>query len=124
MSDTKIIVTLPEIVNVVKEALSVAKLQIPIIVVKINTNAIPEGTIAFNELSEDFNVDKSCLKEVKRGSNDISFLPYSSGTTGMPKGVELTNRSIIANCLQINEPLLRLTEDTTGRLLDYFFKIK
>ncbi|CAH0625642.1 unnamed protein product [Chrysodeixis includens] len=113
LSNAKIIVTLPETVPTIRESLKIAKLDIPIIVVKTNGEPIPEGTALFNELSEDVHVDKSCLKEVRRGPNDICFLPYSSGTTGLPKGVELTHRNIIANCEQINEPLVRMHNDTT-----------
>ncbi|CAG9583382.1 unnamed protein product [Danaus chrysippus] len=114
MSDAKVIVTLAESVDVVKNALKLAKVNIPIIVVKNNGDALPEGTVAFNELSEDVHVDKSCLKEVRRTPKDICFLPYSSGTTGLPKGVELTNRNIIANCEQINEPSIKCSEETTA----------
>jgi acyl-CoA synthetase (AMP-forming)/AMP-acid ligase II len=34
-------------------------------------------------------------------AEDIAVLPYSSGTTGLPKGVMLTHRNLIANLLQI-----------------------
>lgn len=118
MSDTKAIVTLPELTGVVKQALNLAKVDIPIIVVKTNGDPIPEGTIAFNELSEDVHADLSCLKQVRRDPKDICFLPYSSGTTGLPKGVELTHKNIVANCEQINEPIIRCHEDTTGNLIN------
>jgi len=37
---------------------------------------------------------------------DLALLPYSSGTTGLPKGVMLTHRNLVANALQIaNGPL-------------------
>nr|XP_049700063.1 uncharacterized protein LOC110369823 [Helicoverpa armigera]XP_049700064.1 uncharacterized protein LOC110369823 [Helicoverpa armigera]XP_049700066.1 uncharacterized protein LOC110369823 [Helicoverpa armigera] len=114
MSASKMIVTLPEAVPTVKEALKLAKLNIPIVVVKTNGDPAPEGTALFNELSEDIHADKSCLKKVRRNPNDICFLPYSSGTTGLPKGVELSHRNIIANCQQINEPQIRLHHDTTA----------
>jgi non-ribosomal peptide synthetase component F len=31
----------------------------------------------------------------------VAVLPYSSGTTGMPKGVMLTHRNLVANILQV-----------------------
>ena len=40
---------------------------------------------------------------------DVVALPYSSGTTGLPKGVMLCHRNIIANILQV---------DATGHLRD------
>ncbi|MDI2124960.1 AMP-binding protein [Yinghuangia seranimata] len=43
---------------------------------------------------------------VVRGG-DLAVLPYSSGTTGRPKGVMLTHRNLVANTLQ-SMPLSRL----------------
>ena len=34
-------------------------------------------------------------------ATDVAAMPYSSGTTGLPKGVMLTHRNLIANLLQI-----------------------
>ncbi|XP_038212488.1 4-coumarate--CoA ligase 1-like [Zerene cesonia] len=114
MSEARAIVTLPELVGVIKNAFKLANTEIPLVVVKTNGESTPEGTMAFNDLSEDVHVDKSCLKEVRRSPNDICFLPYSSGTTGLPKGVELTSKNITANCEQINEPKIQLYNETTA----------
>ncbi|KAG6459991.1 4-coumarate--CoA ligase 1 [Manduca sexta] len=114
LSEAKLVITLPETVKIIREALAIAKLNVPIIVVNTNGESIPEGTVLFNELSEDLHVDKSCLKEVRRGPNDICFLPYSSGTTGLPKGVELSMRNLIVNCEQVNDPLIRCHSETTA----------
>lgn len=116
MAKAKAIVTLPELSNTVKESLKLAKIDIPIIVVRTNGQDTPQGTVLFSELSEDATIDKSCLKAVRRSANDVCFLPYSSGTTGLPKGVELTNKNIVTNCEQINEEAIRCHQETTGNI--------
>ncbi|KAK4500821.1 hypothetical protein PRZ48_009013 [Zasmidium cellare] len=50
-------------------------------------------------------------------SEDLSFLVYSSGTTGKPKGVMLTHRNIVANVLQTdraNDGYITCGDGTTG----------
>lgn len=39
--------------------------------------------------------------DVINPKKDVAYLPYSSGTTGRPKGVCISHRNIIANLLQI-----------------------
>jgi acyl-CoA synthetase (AMP-forming)/AMP-acid ligase II len=43
-------------------------------------------------------------------ATDLVTLPYSSGTTGLPKGVMLTHRNLVANVAQ-TRPLIALAED-------------
>ena len=47
--------------------------------------------------------------EIDPGS-DLAVLPYSSGTTGLPKGVMLSHRNLVANILQC-DGLLPIGED-------------
>ena len=44
---------------------------------------------------------------------DLAVLPYSSGTTGLPKGVMLTHRNLVANLCQC-EPVLDVRQDEVG----------
>jgi acyl-CoA synthetase (AMP-forming)/AMP-acid ligase II len=51
---------------------------------------------------------------------DLAVLPYSSGTTGLPKGVMLSHRNLVANLCQL-QPVLALAEDETGVAVLPFF---
>ena len=58
---------------------------------------------------------------------DLVALPYSSGTTGPPKGVSLTHYNMVANMTQLQHPdvtMLRETNDdeqeTTVAVLPFF----
>lgn len=44
------------------------------------------------------------LPEVEVNGDDVCAIPYSSGTSGLPKGVLLTHRNLIANIVQIMTP--------------------
>lgn len=113
MSKTKLIIVASDIVQTVKQALLLCKMSIPIVAMDIN-GPPPDGAISFKELIEDEHIDLSILREVKRTAEDVALLPYSSGTTGLPKGVELTNRNIVANVEQQNTEI-RQYEYTTGK---------
>jgi long-chain acyl-CoA synthetase len=63
---------------------------------------VPEYTVPnavrWNEMLADGL--RMTLKPVKVGHDDIAFLQYTGGTTGVSKGATLTHRNIIANMLQ------------------------
>lgn len=45
---------------------------------------------------------------------DLALLPYSSGTTGLPKGVMLTHKNLVSNLCQMQHTALR--EEGTIRI--------
>ncbi|MER7047436.1 4-coumarate--CoA ligase family protein [Streptomyces jumonjinensis] len=53
-------------------------------------------------------------------SNDVAVLPYSSGTTGVPKGVMLTHRSIGTNLVQLQPVLAMKPGDRILAVLPFF----
>ncbi len=53
-------------------------------------------------------------------ANDLAVLPYSSGTTGLPKGVMLSHRNLVANVLQTCMTIPVEDDDVTIGVLPFF----
>ncbi len=53
-------------------------------------------------------------------AKDLAVLPYSSGTTGLPKGVMLTHRNLVANILQTNTAMPMRDDDVMIGVLPFF----
>ncbi|XP_044254691.1 4-coumarate--CoA ligase 1-like [Tribolium madens] len=90
---SKLVFTLSALLPVVREATTNP-------IVALGTNTDTTGTINFDKL-----LSKQGDNYIEHAEgNETVFLPYSSGTTGLPKGVELTHSSIITNLLQLTSP--------------------
>jgi acyl-CoA synthetase (AMP-forming)/AMP-acid ligase II len=53
-------------------------------------------------------------------TTDLTVLPYSSGTTGLPKGVMLTHRNLVANIVQTNAAMPMEPHDVLIGVLPFF----
>ncbi|KAJ7982680.1 4-coumarate--CoA ligase like [Quillaja saponaria] len=74
----------------------------------------PDNCLHFSVISETADKDGEILPEVEIDPNDAVALPFSSGTTGLPKGVVLTHKSLITSIAQQvdgENPNLYLTKD-------------
>ncbi|MFD9035428.1 amino acid adenylation domain-containing protein [Streptomyces sp. NPDC059567] len=56
----------------------------------------------------------------KRTPGDVAFLQFSSGSTGAPKGVELTHAAVLANLAQIRAAAGIRSEDVLATWMPYF----
>ncbi|PSS08186.1 4-coumarate--CoA ligase [Actinidia chinensis var. chinensis] len=56
-----------------------------------------EGCLPFSDLT---NANENDIPAVKMSPDDVVALPYSSGTTGLPKGVMLTHRGLVTSVAQ------------------------
>ncbi|KAI8432400.1 hypothetical protein MSG28_004798 [Choristoneura fumiferana] len=111
LSRPKVMIGSTDTVNVIKESLKMANMDIPVICVT-TSGGLPAHTISFQELTGD--ADHDVLKDVKITADDVAILPYSSGTTGLPKGVELTNKNVVVNCVQSDVDGVKQYRDTTS----------
>ncbi|CAN4098457.1 unnamed protein product [Withania somnifera] len=90
-SNAKIIVTQACHVNKVNDYASENDVQIVCI------DSAPEGCVHFSELIQ---ADEHDIPEVEIQPDDVVALPYSSGTTGLPKGVMLTHKGLVTSVAQ------------------------
>ncbi|KYN09238.1 PREDICTED: 4-coumarate--CoA ligase 1-like [Trachymyrmex cornetzi] len=73
--------------------------ETPFIVIDDKIGSMPEGSIPFSDLITrgkslpSVNTDRTC--------DDIAVLPFSSGTTGLPKGVMLRHRNLVSNIMMV-----------------------
>jgi 4-coumarate--CoA ligase len=115
------IVTIPEIYANVSKAVSMIeterKSKIPCIITPVlEVKSIPQGTVNFLDMIHK-EIDTSILAANDRlNPGSVVVLPYSSGTTGLPKGVKLSHKHLVTNSLQVlAEPKITGTMRATSK---------
>nr|WPM83303.1 4-coumarate:coA ligase 1b [Euphorbia maculata] len=87
-SNTKLIITQSAYADKVKDLENVKVVCV---------DSAPDGCFPFSDLH---NSDESELPSVDHAPDDVVALPYSSGTTGLPKGVMLTHKGLVTSVAQ------------------------
>jgi len=112
-SGAKAVVTTPECVEKVRAAVR------PGVRLVVLGDGAPDA-VAYDQLLHDAGPLPAAV--ALDPAEDLATLPYSSGTTGLPKGVMLTHRSLVANAVQC-EPILSGREHDTALAVAPFFHI-
>ncbi len=107
------LITIPMFVETAKEAAEGTGVETIWVV-----GDAPDGTLPFADLLGAEPLREQAEVDVHR---DVMVLPYSSGTTGLPKGVMLTHFNLVANIAQ-TEPVLEVKagEDRVIAVLPFF----
>jgi acyl-CoA synthetase (AMP-forming)/AMP-acid ligase II len=90
-SGARFLVTVPACVEKVSQAARDAGIE------ELFVFGSADGATSFDTLM----IDNGRLDQVEVDPEDLVALPYSSGTTGLPKGVMLTHRNLVANICQM-----------------------
>jgi long-chain acyl-CoA synthetase len=81
----------------------------------VTGDAAPSGVERFDDLAAE-----TGTVSVRVGMNDLAALPYTSGTTGFPKGVMLTHANLTANQQQFFAAVPVRRDDVFLNVLPYF----
>ena len=100
-SNTKIVITIPSITNIAKEAIDKIDCNVDIIIVDEDDVTRDSSYSTYQRLIG--NVSNGEVNEYQFQCDtwdEVALLPYSSGTTGLPKGVMLTTKNLVSNIYQ------------------------
>ena len=87
------LITTAALLRRAREAVAIALMPVDIVTIDEAPEVPSLASISVDAEPPDVAIDPA---------NDVVVLPYSSGTTGLPKGVMLTHRNLIANLVQID----------------------
>ncbi|XP_015119933.1 4-coumarate--CoA ligase 1 isoform X2 [Diachasma alloeum] len=120
-SDATAVITNTANYATVMEAIKMGNISIQSpVIVATHERDVPSGAVDFRDLVSDDveEFEKTQERMTIDAKNDTVILPYSSGTTGLPKGVELTHRHLVANLNQMKHPECAILEPTINGFQD------
>ena len=110
----QLLVTVPMFLGTAREAAVGTDVREILVLGDVPEDAGP-GVAPFAEL-----LAGAPLAPVAVDPDDVVALPYSSGTTGLPKGVMLTHRNLVANLVQVERHLVMDDHEVMMAVLPFF----
>jgi len=103
-SRSSVMIAHPATIDTALEAARESPFIKHVIVMTEYDNVAPEGVVSLDSIKgHDKKLDKTIRDQHPSTDQHPYLLPYSSGTTGLPKGVCLTHANLVSNLLQIDE---------------------
>ena len=93
---------------------------VPLYLVSADASPLPEGTRPVTELISTAPLDEPGGDVVACGPDDTAVLVYTSGTTGKPKGAELTHFQLYMNCTVAGGLFGARSDDVVLAVLPFF----
>ena len=121
-SDCKLVIVSPEWEQAVRAMVAAIGRSIAVLVLDPDADTLPDAA-AGGRAGED---DKHCLLEAAApeiaplDADALALLMYTSGTTGVPKGVMLRQRNLVANALAISAAHGLTSEDRVLAVLPLY----
>nr|MDT0523802.1 AMP-binding protein [Streptomyces sp. DSM 41633] len=93
----------------------------PLVVDAASSPVVAELPGGVTSLTVDVLREGPVLREpVRAGADQVAFVQFSSGSTGAPKGVEVTHRAVLANLEQIRGASALGPDDVVVSWMPYF----
>ena len=93
---------------------------VPLYLVSVGSDPLPDGTRPVTELISTAPLGEPGGDVEARGPDDTAVLVYTSGTTGKPKGAELTHFQLYMNCTVAGELFGVRNDDVVLAVLPFF----
>jgi long-chain acyl-CoA synthetase len=93
---------------------------VPLYLVRSSPDPLPDGTRDVSELIATGPLDEPGGEVLPRTADDTAALVYTSGTTGKPKGAELTHFQLYMNCTIAGGLFGARSDDVTLAVLPFF----
>jgi 4-coumarate--CoA ligase len=115
-SGSQLIFTNRELLPFVNKATNKLRKRVPTVLAETKpADSLPADCVRLDELCDTSNSNnKDKLDDLLMSPDDVALLPYSSGTTGLSKGVQLTHRNVVSNLYQMSSPDFVVNRKTEG----------